>query len=935
MNSTRSERRRRTRNRRLIIAAIVAAVGVGVAAWLWQQNRIDPDALMARAEQQLAAGELSAAAIDLKNVVRLRPQDRGAREMLATVYLEGGNPASALKEFAKARELGATTEAVNLGYTRALLLSGKFDEAATEIAINGSNTHDWGVLRGLLDLAQQRVADAKQAFVAILEADPEHNEARRGLMQAELAAGNSAGARSEIETLLSASPQDAGLWLIRGDLDRFEGEMEAAESAFARAIELAPKNPLAHIGMAGTLIELGRYDEASNQLDLVGAQAESDPRVNFLRARIAEAKNEPLNALTDLRKVLQVAPMHRESLVMAARIHFRRSEFSRAQDYVGRILELEPNNAAAQRMMGAIQLASGRTDGVGQLIEQQDAAGSIEDPGMLALLGTAYLRHGKVAESQSSLEKAAELAPDSLPIRTQLAMSHLSGGESEVAIEQLNEIIEDEPEYVHAYVVLASAHLSAGDNVTATETAKKLLDNNPRSAVAHNVYGYMLEASDELDAAKTAYLAALEHDNRFHPARINLARLAIRDNDDATGKKYFDDILEIEPFNTFGLMGQAGLALKADDVDEAERLWLLAREHNEDAVAPRLLLAQHYSAKQNPTMAKTVIQEAYRLAPYATVVQSEYAKIMLEAGEFEPALSAATALVARAPNNVKGLELLARVQNQLGDADGLTATLEQISKQAPESINARVLLARLAIRRQDFDTAEQIAAAMLTTEHAAAGHELMGDMQLSKGQTAAAKDAYLKAFEASPSSTTVLKLDRVERTLGEQKQRLKQWLSDHPDDVQVRLVQATYLHQLGTGSDAIKEYETLYAADQENPVVLNNLAWLYHEKDDPRALELSQKAHELAPRSAEIMDTYGWILWHNNKHEQALGMLKKAAETAPQNPDISYHLAYARAAGGDKDGARRLLEQALSEHAEFQLRADAETLLSELQSPEE
>lgn len=98
--------------------------------------------------------------------------------------------------------------------------------------------------------------------------------------------------------------------------------------------------------------------------------------------------------------------------------------------------------------------------------------------------------------------------------------------------------------------------------------------------------------------------------------------------------------MDIEPFQPFALTGLAALALQNDNLDEAEKLWQLAREHNPDAVAPRLLLAKHYRAKNSMALAEVVIKEAYRLAPFAVQVQAEYAFIMLQIGSFEESLRA-------------------------------------------------------------------------------------------------------------------------------------------------------------------------------------------------------------------------------------------------------------------------------------------------------
>ncbi|MEQ8234479.1 MAG: PEP-CTERM system TPR-repeat protein PrsT [Gammaproteobacteria bacterium] len=934
MSSSRKSRRRSRRRRRRIAIALVLLALIGGTLLLLRPGVLDVEESMQRAQAAYEAGELNAAIIDLKNVLANEPAHREARFLLGRIYVDAGNAQGAIKELRRARELGVSDQALALALTNALLMAGDFDDAATEIALHGDAAEiDWLVLRGMLDLAQQRLDDARATFTSILEQAPDNERARRGLIQAELAAGNPALARREVEALLDTGEADSGLWVIKGELDLHDGMAEAALGAFDQAVALGGSEPIALMGKARALLALERPQEAGDALDAIGGAGEDDPRVQFLRAKVAAARGDEETALGALRKVLQLVPMHRDSLVLAARMHFARAEYSHAQDYVSRLLELAPQDPAAQRMLGAIQLAAGRMDGLDEMRNALGDADVAQDPGMLALLGTAYLKHGRIAAGEESLARAAELAPDSLPIRTQLAMSRLGGGNTAQAIAELESIVSEAPDFAQAHIVLVLAHLAARDGAAALRAAATLRETHPDSAVAANVLGYAREAGDDAEGARAAYEEAVALDADFHPARINLARLAIAAGDDAAGRRRFEEVLERSPAHPFALLGMAALALKADDLDEAERLWTQAREQNADAVAPRLLLAKHYRAKGNLPLAESAIGEAYALAPYAAQVQAEYATIKLQAGQPAAALEAASALVERAPGSVPALELLARVYNQMGDEPALTATLERMAEVAPDAVGARVLLARLALRRDDLAAAGHIADELVASAEesaVAAGHELQGDLARARGDNAAARTAYSAAFAAAPSSSTVIKLDRVERALGEAGDRLERWLTEHPDDLQVRFARASILQRDGTGASAIPEYERMLAARGENPVLLNNLAWLYHEAGDERALATARKAHELAPAQPEILDTYGWILVANGQHEQGLDLLGKAADAAPGNPDIRFHLLSARHTAGVASDSRAALERLLAEHENFPTRAQAEALLASL-----
>ena len=386
---------------------------------------------------------------------------------------------------------------------------------------------------------------------------------------------------------------------------------------------------LARLGLSGALFDVGEFEQVRAQLDARDAAAQGGLQVYFLRARIAEARGEPDTALRYLRTALQVEPTHRQSPLTAAKIHFRLHQYARAQDFASRLLELEPGNASVRHLLGAIHVAAARLGGTGETAAMFDDDAGSANAGMLALIGMAYLRHRRFEDSETSLQKAFELEPSSLPIRTQLAVSKMSNDKGAEAIAELEAIRAEDPEYIQASVLLVMFHVQLENPERARRVAEAMLERHPTRALVNNVYGYELERAGDVAVAERAYLTAFSNDRAFRPAAINLARLAVLRDDTATATNYLHGVLELEPAQQHALLGLAAIALEQGDVDEAERLWQLAREGNEDAAAPRLLLAKHYRARGNLNSVASMITEAYRLAPFASLVQLEYVVLML------------------------------------------------------------------------------------------------------------------------------------------------------------------------------------------------------------------------------------------------------------------------------------------------------------------
>jgi len=94
-----------------------------------------------------------------------------------------------------------------------------------------------------------------------------------------------------------------------------------------------------------------------------------------------------------------------------------------------------------------------------------------------------------------------------------------------------------------------------------------------------------------------------------------------------------------------------------------------------------------------------------------------------------------------------------------------------------------------------------------------------------------------------------------------------------------------FYQNLGQAHHEIKQYElsdesfeSALTYDPMNVMVMNNYSYYLSLRKDKldRAAELSKKSNELIPGTAAYMDTYGWILFQQEKFKQAESWLSKA-----------------------------------------------------------
>jgi tetratricopeptide (TPR) repeat protein len=158
---------------------------------------------------------------------------------------------------------------------------------------------------------------------------------------------------------------------------------------------------------------------------------------------------------------------------------------------------------------------------------------------------------------------------------------------------------------------------------------------------------------------------------------------------------------------------------------------------------------------------------------------------------------------------------------------------------------------------------------------------------------------------------------------------------DRPDDLATRRALAD-VYLMNKRYDAAASEETRILSQRPNdPVALNNLAWLHQQRGDlGKARELAEKAVAVAPPTAAatgmIKDTLGWVLLAQGDVQAALPHLEAARAALPGNPEIQYHVAVALQRAGRASDARDVLEKLLGSGVSFASKPQAEELLNEL-----
>jgi Zn-dependent protease with chaperone function len=113
-------------------------------------------------------------------------------------------------------------------------------------------------------------------------------------------------------------------------------------------------------------------------------------------------------------------------------------------------------------------------------------------------------------------------------------------------------------------------------------------------------------------------------------------------------------------------------------------------------------------------------------------------------------------------------------------------------------------------------------------------------------------------------------------------------LVKNPDDVLLLQQLAMFYHKRGELRETIKLYERVLSLDANQPIALNNLAWILvtaepvELRDKKRALALAQRAVTLE-RSPVFLDTLAEALYANGFAQEAADTIKEAIALAKDN----------------------------------------------------
>ena len=893
-----------------------------------------PDALLASAQDYLSRNDAPAAIIQLKNVLKDRPDSAKARLLLGQALQATGDIAGAETEFRKAQDLGAAPDEVVPQLAQALLLGKQFGKITTDYALlQLASAPAQASLKTTVAIAWLRQGQEDKFRASIdeaLKAKADHVPALIELVRASAQRGNIDEALAGLDKIPRQSSGADEAHKLRGDLLLYgKRDMDAAMVAYRDALQVNPSYLEGQAAVVQLLLLQGKTEAAAEALQGLAKAAPGKPQTLYLQAMLAYAKNDLKAAQEHAQKLVSLTPENFRALELAGMTELRLGANVQAEALLAKALQLEAGLPMARRGLVTAYVRQGRLDKAMSALPV-DVERNDRDPGMMALAGQVYMLHGDVDRAQRYFARASSLDPKDPAKRTSLAVSRLASGQGDAALGELQSIAASDDGVV-ADMALINALLQERKVDQALKAIDALEKKRPADVMPVFLRGRALLLKRDAVGARKAMERVLEIDPNYFPA---VGVLAVLDNadkrpDDARAR--LEAAIKRQPGNV-----QAHLALvelrQANGADKTELATLLRKvvEAAPSSPLPRLLLAEHHLRHSEPKDALVVAQQAVSALPDNVQLLDVLGRAQSANGEHNQAQASFNRMAALQPQSSLPFLRMASANLIAGDRDAASQNLRKALEIEPKSLEAQQGQVSLAMAAQKPGDALAISRAVQKQRpKEQVGYMLEGEIHAAGKAWDKAADAFRAGLKQVASPELAVRLHDVLLSAAKKPEADRwaaEWLRTQPKDAAFPFYLGNRALTLNELPESLRQFERVVAIQPDNAAALNNLAWLKGQLGRDGALADAERANALAPNQPAFMDTWAMLLSSANQHERALEMQKKVVQLQPQVLEFKLNLAKIQIKAGNKDAARALLDELSAAGDRFSAQAEVDRL---------
>lgn len=682
-------------------------------------------------------------------------------------------------------------------------------------------------------------------------------------------------------------------------------------------------------------------------------------------------------------KVLSQEPRNGEALLVLAgsTIPLFTNDVRDTESRMGAFRQQNGENAYFHLAAAALMMQEGNRAGAEAAV--QKALGAEPKLYQAHLRAAEFaLSRSNLAQAEAEFKKAIELAPVRSEASLRYANYKALTGQTNEAVQILKEVTAKAPDFTSAWKLLAQFAFQGRKPDQAVEYLNRMLFKNSANFEALHMRAESYYAQRQYTKAGADLDTLINSVNGFAQAwqkRLNAART----NAPATGKARSAEAerqavlaqqAQLKGFKLTFYPQLPGAYLLAAQVQNALTNQVKAADHLTQAlnlvpgfVEARIFLTElnlrrglapettisglvDYAGRMEKRIAamdkavgrtnalanpagRRFIMQYYQAVLY---LADTYARF----GRLEEAATIYRKLVADNPRNPAARLALGNVLQRQNKPALARAEYEQMLKLDPTSLPALAQLTALDIALTNQAVAlKRVQAELAKNPQSPQLLYLEGMVLGSTSNTLDQAEAVLrKSLEVDKDYTPAYALmGRVllgKRQIKEAEAQLAIAFEKQPNDTISGMLLAAVYKDQKQDEKARQVYEKILSVQPNFLPAMNDLAYLYCDRLNQleKAYEWGRKARTLAPQSAFVADTFGWILYRQGDFQQALALIQESAAKLAENPEVQYHLGMAHYMFGHVEAARTAMQLAANATADYSGKEEAKKYLALLQS---
>jgi Flp pilus assembly protein TadD len=625
---------------------------------------------------------------------------------------------------------------------RTLLLSG-LSAIALGCSTNGEKTKLLAHTDTLLQ--QAKYPEAVQESRRVLRIDDNDSRASRQLGLAHLELGELTQAYHFLLRAQAANPNDVSVRLALGSIYSIEGESDQAREQADRVLQKDSTSIPALLLLSGTVRTRDEVDRTIQRLEASRSAASSDALPKLALGVLYLRKGDTASAGKLFRDAVSTDPKSAEARAVLANFtspqrggpavdksqtaattpssaasseSLKASKFflllelrSEARHELQRILEKDPNDLPARRLLAELALVDGGADQALKLVAPILAKDSA-DVDALVSRGRARLVGGQIDAATQDFRRAFRIAPGLAPIHYNLGVAHIRQANATGAsaprdssfvrarseLEEATKLARDYPEAVFQ---LAELNNQLGSSRSVITDMERFVAANPGSIRGQELLGKALAASGRNAEATEAFQRVTRIAPRNPEGHYRAGLSFLREQKNADARREFETAVALSAAYAEPVTQLVMMDLIASHADSA-----LARVQKQLEAAPQSaplydLLGWVHAVRNERDAAEAALLKAVQLDPAIVDAHMRLADLYNTVGKFDQAVIHADQARKLDPKNVRALLALGVAYEQKGDAAQARQANEAALAADPRSAGAANNLAYLLSEQGD------------------------------------------------------------------------------------------------------------------------------------------------------------------------------------------------------------------------------------------